>query len=281
MNFNANLVKCTPLLILIWLFGLGFTVTSCTVKEQPKDTSTMTDGNATAETAKGYWTCPMHPQVHNHEAGKCPMCGMPLVKVDGKDASNKAKTPFIPASDSQLENANITKYKVIRKDITMTVPVVGRLISAKQVAFYIYEFDLSFIEVGHSFSGSVATSSDEHLTGKIVHIDRILDPASRTVRVIGTLSTAVTSYLADASFNGSLAETFSNRLAIPIEAVLYTGTKNLVYVFTEENKLEPRSVVLGAKSNKDYQVLSGLKEGEIISGSANFLIDSEAKIRGM
>jgi len=36
----------------------------------------------TQETAHAYFTCPMHPEVHSHEAGKCPTCGMDLVKKE-------------------------------------------------------------------------------------------------------------------------------------------------------------------------------------------------------
>jgi Cu(I)/Ag(I) efflux system membrane fusion protein len=47
-----------------------------------------------------------------------------------------------------------------------------------------------------------------------------------------------------------------------------------------EGKLDPRFVELGRKFGDDYQVRSGVKEGERVVASANFLIDAEAKVQG-
>jgi Cu(I)/Ag(I) efflux system membrane fusion protein len=54
----------------------------------------------------------------------------------------------------------------------------------------------------------------------------------------------------------------------------------VVVVAKEDGKLEPRSVRLGTKYGDTYEVLGGLKEGERIVASANFLIDAESKLRG-
>ena len=47
--------------------------------------------NATEQTAKADFTCPMHPEVHSDKAGKCPSCGMDLVKNEQKPASETPK----------------------------------------------------------------------------------------------------------------------------------------------------------------------------------------------
>lgn len=39
-------------------------------------------------TAHVYYTCPMHPEVHNHEPGKCPTCGMDLVKKETSETDS-------------------------------------------------------------------------------------------------------------------------------------------------------------------------------------------------
>jgi Cu(I)/Ag(I) efflux system membrane fusion protein len=55
---------------------------------------------------------------------------------------------------------------------------------------------------------------------------------------------------------------------------------NIVFVDKGGGKLEPRLIELGAKFGDLYQVTSGLKEGERVVSSANFLIDAESKIQG-
>ena len=86
--------------------------------------------------------------------------------------------------------------------------------------------------------------------------------------------------MAETSFHGQVHNRIKNQIVIPEEAILRAGKRDLVYVFTSDGKLESREVVLGQKGHAEYQILSGLKEGDVISAGANFLIDSEAKIRG-
>jgi len=69
-------------------------------------------------------------------------------------------------------------------------------------------------------------------------------------------------------------------LVVPVSAVMPTGKRNIAFVDKGNGKLEPRLLVLGGKYGDVYAVKSGLKEGERVVASANFLIDAEAKIQG-
>jgi Cu(I)/Ag(I) efflux system membrane fusion protein len=71
------------------------------------------------------------------------------------------------------------------------------------------------------------------------------------------------------------------RLAVPDEAVIDTGTRKIVYVDKGEGNFEPREVVTGLRADKMVEVLQGLKEGDRVASTANFLIDSEAQLRGV
>jgi len=68
-------------------------------------------------------------------------------------------------------------------------------------------------------------------------------------------------------------------VVIPDEAVIRSGTRTQVFVVREPGKFEPRPVVLGLASNGFMAILKGLKEGEEVVTSAQFLIDSESKLR--
>ena len=77
-------------------------------------------------------------------------------------------------------------------------------------------------------------------------------------------------------------------LTVPVSAIMPTGRRNIVFVDKGEGRLEPRFVDLGRKFAKlgarydsdYYEVRGGLKEGERVVASANFLIDAESKIQG-
>src|SRR5207244_5433511 len=69
-------------------------------------------------------------------------------------------------------------------------------------------------------------------------------------------------------------------LAIPRSAVLDTGLRKIVYVAKSNGEFEGREVQLGPAGADDYPVLAGLKEGERVVRSGNFLIDSQTRITG-
>lgn len=236
---------------------------------------------AVVETAE-YYTCPMHPQVHEHKGGPCPICGMPLIKVQAKAAGQteiKKSQNSLEVSEQQQKYSNISKFKIVSQDFNWSLSASGRINSPKEVIFQVYEADLAQLKIGTEFTGLASSAPNQMMKGKITSLDRLVDPSSRTVRVTGQLSGGTSIPLMETGFQGELFSVIKNQIVIPEEAVLHAGTRDLVYVFTDENILEPRKVQLGLKAKGQYQILSGLKAGDSISTGPNFLLDSEAKIR--
>ncbi len=246
----------------------------------PNKLSADSEAKVDHEDPEGYYTCSMHPQVHLHEPGKCSICGMPLVKV--KSATNKAstQTEVFDVTDQQQKNIQILKLKVEKKDFLIHLPVSGRALSSQEIAFQVYESDLPVIRLGLEFTGTSAMAPGKIQKGHLVQIDRLVDPSSRTIRVVGRISESNVSLIVESGFHGEILNTLKNQVVVPEDAVLRAGRRDLVYVFNSENKIAAREVQLGSKSMREYQILFGLKEGEIISSGPNFLLDSEAKLRG-
>src|SRR5206468_3538911 len=69
------------------------------------------------------------------------------------------------------------------------------------------------------------------------------------------------------------------QLVIPVSGVLQSGTRQIVFVDRGAGYLEPRHVQLGSRAGDQFMVLKGLKAGERIVTSANFLIDSESQLQ--
>lgn len=261
-------------LSLIWIGG-------CT--KQTAESTPIVSAQKDHEDPEGYYTCPMHPQVHEHKPGKCPICGMELAKVAGKPPQSKKDSATgneIQATDRQLNLAGIGKHTVTRKDLIFSIPVSGRLVSSREVALQMYESDLQSIAVGFEFTGKSAASGDETLSGQIRSVDSIVDPSSHTVRVLVNLDKGPNRVVIDSGFYGEIKVIKKSQIAVPEDAVLHAGKRDLVYIITKENKLKPSVVILGQKAGREYQIISGLNEGDVISTGPNFLIDSEAKIRG-
>lgn len=249
-----------------------------------KDSSEKT--SITKVEASFYWTCPMHPQIHLDHAGECPICHMKLVKViettqneNQKSEQGDKRTPVITQSN-QLELIGIQKSPAEKMTLHASIPISGRVLNSSTVAFQIYEKDLKYIHTGLSFEGDSSVDFEEKISGTISSIDAVVDPTSRTIRVIGSIKNSPKGILSETSFSGKILLVLNNRLAIPESSVLHTGTDDLVYLVENQSKLTPKKVKLGIKTEGFYEVLSGLNENDMISSGPNFLIDSEAKIRG-
>jgi Cu(I)/Ag(I) efflux system membrane fusion protein len=229
-----------------------------------------------------YWTCPMHPQIHSDHYGQCSICNMKLVlEKTYKPQKLPAETrSAITITNNQLELAGAQRQEVESMTLRVSIPVSGRFISSSKVAFQIYESDLRYIKTGLLFKGKSAFYPKKELSGVILSIDSIADPTSRTIRVVGEIKDQSSNILPETGFRGDIKFNLKNRLAIPESSVLHTGNGDLVYIFAANGRLTPKYVTLGLKSEGFYDVLDGLEVGQIITAGANFLIDSEAKIRG-
>jgi multidrug efflux pump subunit AcrA (membrane-fusion protein) len=72
---------------------------------------------------------------------------------------------------------------------------------------------------------------------------------------------------------------YGSELFVPQEAVLDSGTEQIVFVALGNGYFEPRKVQLGPRLDDRIVILSGLKPGEEIVTSGNFLIDSESRLK--
>ena len=66
---------------------------------------------------------------------------------------------------------------------------------------------------------------------------------------------------------------------MPDSAVFHSGTKSLLFTYTGEGNIEPREVEAGPHVGDQFVITKGVKAGEEIVTSANFLIDSEAQLQ--
>jgi Cu(I)/Ag(I) efflux system membrane fusion protein len=143
----------------------------------------------------------------------------------------------------------------------------------------VFEQDLQLLHEGMEVHVEIAARPGEHLMGRISFIYPTVDVQSRTNRVRLTVPNPglqlKPGMFATIYFDAVVGR---NVLAVPRGAVVVTGERNLVFVRDAEEMLQPREVVLGARSAEMIQVLSGLAEGETIVASANFLVDAESRL---
>ena len=145
----------------------------------------------------------------------------------------------------------------------------------------IYEQDLSLITPGETARINLSVLPGKALSAKIEFIYPALTGDARTVKVRMTVANPGGRLKPQMFANVDITVGMGSRLAVPDDAVLDTGTRQIVYVDKGEGYFEPREVKLGMRADGYREVLSGLKSGENVARSATFLIDSEAQLKGV
>src|SRR6266496_144420 len=143
-----------------------------------------------------------------------------------------------------------------------------------------YENELSMLQVGQKLTITAKSYPGQNFDGTISLIDPFLDATKRTAKVRIDIPNPDFKLRPGMYVNAELAMDMGEGLTIPVSAVMPTGTRNVAFVNKGGGKLEPRIIQLGQKYGDVYEVQDGLREGEQVIASANFLIDAESKVQG-
>ncbi|HEX9779874.1 MAG TPA: efflux RND transporter periplasmic adaptor subunit [bacterium] len=143
----------------------------------------------------------------------------------------------------------------------------------------IYEYELPVVSVGQQVQVALPARPGTVLTGMIRGIDPVLDPATRSARVRAVIEDQEGVLKPQMYVDVSIVIPLGEVLAVPREAVLNTGTKQIVFVDRGQGLLEPRDVVVGASADRHIEITRGVAEGERVITRGNFLIDSESRLK--
>jgi Cu(I)/Ag(I) efflux system membrane fusion protein len=145
----------------------------------------------------------------------------------------------------------------------------------------VFEQDLAGIAPGQEAAIRVHAYPDQVFRGKVAFVYPTLAPETRTARVRIELANPGRVLKPDmyASVELAVRQPNEKRLTVADSAVLDSGARQLVLVQRGEGLFEPREVKLGRRGEGYVEVLEGVKEGEAVVVSANFLIDAESNLR--
>jgi Cu(I)/Ag(I) efflux system membrane fusion protein len=143
-----------------------------------------------------------------------------------------------------------------------------------------YEAEMGAIATGRQAAIAVSAYPGEWFRGTVTVVDPFLDEATRTFKVRIDIANPEQKLRPGMYGDVALDAEMGEGLIIPLNAVMPTGRRNLVFVDKGGGSLEPRDVTLGGEYDGGYEVKAGLAEGERIVSSATFLIDAEAQIQG-
>jgi RND family efflux transporter MFP subunit len=143
----------------------------------------------------------------------------------------------------------------------------------------VFQNDLGRIKAGDPATLTVSTFPGRTFGGHVDFIYPQLDADTRTAKVRVVSSNSDLQLKPGMFVNVALKVPMGRQLIIPASGVLQSGTRQIAFVERSDGYLDPREVELGARVGDDFIVLKGLKAGEQIVTSANFLIDSESQLQ--
>lgn len=216
-------------------------------------------------------------------------------------ASALTKLKFFDVSAEQI--AELEKSRQATKTLRVSAPrdgivvekmaIEGQMVDAGMklyrladlslvwVLAQVYEQDLPFVKLGQEAVVKLSYFSDREFRGRVTYVYPTLDEKTRTARV--RLEFHNPGFFLKPGMFASVelaSDLEASTLLVPDMAVLRSGEHNTVFVALDGGRFEPRTITLGPRAEGNlYQVLSGLKAGERVVTSGQFMLDSESQLR--
>ncbi|MEO8218313.1 MAG: efflux RND transporter periplasmic adaptor subunit [Acidobacteriota bacterium] len=143
----------------------------------------------------------------------------------------------------------------------------------------VYEFDLPYVHLGQTAKVTTSAAPGRAWEGRVTFVSPTIEGATRTAKVRLELDNP-DGLLKPAMYaDVILEEPLGVGVTIPESAVLQTGTRSIVFVERSPGQFDPREVQTGVKAGGFYQIRSGVSAGETVVVDANFLVDSESRLK--
>ncbi len=144
----------------------------------------------------------------------------------------------------------------------------------------IYEYEVPWVEAGQTAAVELPYTPGQTLEGKVTHVYPFLEGKTRTVKVRMVFDNRAGALKPDMYANVRIRPVAAREaLVVPSQAIIRTGERSVAIVALGEGRFAPREVRLGVQAEGETQILAGLREGERIVTSSQFLIDSESNLK--
>jgi Cu(I)/Ag(I) efflux system membrane fusion protein len=198
-----------------------------------------------------------------------------IARIEQSGEATRTVTFTSPASGVLTKKDVVPGMRVNAGDMPFEIVDLSRV----WVLADAYESDLRQVKVGMTAKLTLKAFPDRTFTGRVTFIDPLLDPKTRTAKVRVEFPNP-TGELKPEMFGEVVFQGEGRKgLRVPADAVIHSGTKSVVFVALPDGKFQPREVQVG-ESNADFvEIVSGLEAGDGVVTRANFLVDSESRLR--
>lgn len=188
---------------------------------------------------------------------------------------------------------NITIYSNVRGIVTKRHAVKGSYFNKGQnffelsdlstiwVEIDVYEQNAALVKLGQTVSLKFTALPRKTFEGKIDFISPVLDPKSRTLKVRVSIENEEGKLMPGMAATAFLQVDFEGTpLVLPRSAIIDTGERKVAWVKIDEERFQAKIVETGIESEGYVELISGLKEGDLVVVEGNFLLDAQAQLFG-
>jgi len=200
-----------------------------------------------------------------------------IKQIESTGKAQKTLTIYSPASGVVIEKDAFEGHYVKLGEHQFVIADLSII----WVDVSIYEYELPWIRRGMSAHMDLSYIPGKRFMGKVLYVYPFLEQKTRTAKLRLEFKNPGYKLKPGMYANIYLKSVISkSSLVIPQEAVIDSGVRKVVFVSLGKGKFQPRDVRIGVEGNEnEFQVLEGLKEGEKIVISAQFMLDSESRLR--
>jgi multidrug efflux pump subunit AcrA (membrane-fusion protein) len=152
-------------------------------------------------------------------------------------------------------------------------------LSSLWVYAQLFQNDIGRVKVGDSAVVTVDSYPGREFPGRVSFISPQLDQTTRTAKVRLEIPNSDMKLSLGMFVNVKLDLALGRQLVIPASGVYQSGTRQIAFVDHGDGHFEPREIEAATRAGDDFVVTKGLKAGERIAISANFLLDSESQLQ--
>ncbi len=144
----------------------------------------------------------------------------------------------------------------------------------------LYEQDIPLVKPGVKANIKFSAYPDKEISGIVMAIEPQINPQTRSAKARIIINYPGVNLFSEMYGEAIIEIVLGKILSIPYSSLIDTGKRKVVYVEKSPGTYEIRNVTSGIETDEYVQVLSGLKEGEMVVAEGNFLLDSQTTLAG-
>ena len=230
-----------------------------------------------------YWTDPMVPGYRSDKPGKSPFMDMDLVPIYEEDTAASG-APIVTVRPEIANSLGVRTYQVARGGRTRELAAQGYLFhdsKGMHVLLDIFERGAGWVRAGMPATVLVPDAPGRRWEGVVESVSSDVDIGTRSLKarvlVKNPDAALKPNQFADVVIKGTRLD--NQKIMVPREALIRTGHRNAVVLGLGSGRFQPIEVEIGEESGDWIEIRKGVKEGDTVVVSGQFLIDSEASVR--